>query len=56
LEWVALAITRFFVTLENDKLLWAGVPTIAVTYPSGRSQIPRYALNDGWALRYTGVE
>jgi hypothetical protein len=29
LEWSALAITRFFGSLENDKFLWADVPTIA---------------------------
>jgi hypothetical protein len=39
------------VNLENDKFLWATAPTITVTYPYLRSQIPRCALNDdglGW--------
>jgi hypothetical protein len=42
-------------SLENDKLLWAFVPTITVTYPYLRSQIPRYALNDDEAGQWTGV-
>jgi hypothetical protein len=48
LKQSALAITRFFGSLENDKFLFTAVPTITVTYPYWRSQIPRCALNDGW--------
>jgi hypothetical protein len=56
LEWVALAITRFFGKASRmTNLLFTHVPTITITYPDLRSQIPRYALNDIVAGRLTGI-
>jgi hypothetical protein len=59
LKQSALAITRFFVALKNDKFLWADVPAITilvfVDYVIAPSHLERsfgYAQDDkvGWRV------